>query len=221
MPAPARNIVICPALSFGQGRGGEAKDFRLRALWRTPILGNLVFSLWMTDARRKARWIAPSLRDGDRLLEIGSGPGSLIRALKSEGRAVIPVDIEDSAFSEELRPILFDGRRLPFPDDSFDVSLLLTTLHHADDPDALIREAMRVAPRLIIIEDVYRSALQRRLTLIADSLTNLSFAHHPHNNRDDDGWRATFSSLGLRLLRADFKPYVGAFLQVLYELERA
>lgn len=184
------------------------------------MLGPAAIALWRMDARRKVRWMAKSLGERARLLEIGSGPGSLLQALRQERHEVEAVDIDHSAYDTCLRAQLFDGRTLPYRDDAFDAAILATTLHHAADPDRLIAEAARVAPKVIIIEDVYRSEAQRRLTLFADSLTNLEFEGHPHNNRDDAGWRGAFAAAGLTIVRAETKPYAGLFLQALYELRR-
>ena len=43
-----------------------------------------------------------------------------------------------------------DGTHLPYRDDSFDVVLLQSILHHATDPAGLIREGFRLAPRIVI-----------------------------------------------------------------------
>ncbi len=172
------------------------------------------------DAQRKVRWMARSLDGRARLLEIGSGPGSLLEALRKGRHQVDAVDIGHSAYDPRLRAQIFDGRTLPYRSDAFNAAILATTLHHADDPDLLIAEAARVAPVVIVIEDVYRSEAQRRLTRFADSLTNLEFKGHPHNNRDDAGWRAAFAAARLTVARAETKPYAGLFLQVLYELRR-
>lgn len=184
------------------------------------MLGPAAIELWRVDARRKVRWMAASLAPASRLIEIGSGPGSLLEALRKEGYEVVAVDVGDSAFSPHLRAQLFDGETLPFAPDTFETAVLATTLHHAADPDRLIAEAARVAPMVVVIEDVYRSEAQRRLTLFADSLTNLEFDGHPHNNRDEAGWRAAFAAADLTVVRAETKPYAGLFLQALYELRR-
>jgi SAM-dependent methyltransferase len=187
--------------------------------WKTPLLGPAAIALWRMDARRKLRWMGDGLAGARRILEIGSGPGSLLERLRAAGHAVIAIDIDDTAYDPALSPEIFDGATIPFGPRTFDLALLATTLHHARNPDRLIAEAARVAPRVIVIEDIYRSEAQRRLTLFADSLTNLEFDGHPHNNRDDAGWRAAFAAAGLRVRRAETKPYAGLFLQALYELK--
>lgn len=186
--------------------------------WSTPVLGPAAIGLWRTDARRKVAWMGGSLAGVARVLEIGSGPGSLVEALRASGHEVVAIDVDDTAYAPSLRPMMFDGETIPFADGAFDLALLATTLHHARDPDRLIGEAARVAQRVIVIEDIYTSEAQRRLTLFADSLTNMEFEGHPHNNRDDAGWRVAFTAAGLRVLRAETKPYAGLFLQALYEL---
>jgi SAM-dependent methyltransferase len=206
-----------PAAHLGSPPNGAQA---LPLSWKTPLLGPAAVSLWRMDARRKARWMAPSLKPRSRLLEIGSGPGTLLEALRQAGHEVAAIDVEDSAYCHEFRAQIFDGATFPFAADAFDAAILATTLHHARDPDRLIRESARVAPVVVVIEDIYRSEVQRRLTLFADSLTNLEFAGHPHNNRDDSGWRAAFAAAGLKVARAETKPYARVFLQALYELHR-
>lgn len=188
--------------------------------WTTPLLGPAAIALWRMDARRKVAWIGESLNGAGAVLEIGSGPGSLLEALRAAGRNAVAIDVDDSAYDASLRPMIFDGVTIPFANGAFGAALLATTLHHAADPERLIAEAARVARRVIVIEDIYRSEAQRRLTLFADGLTNMEFDGHPHNNRDDAGWRAAFAAAGLRIRRAETKPYAGLFLQALYELER-
>ncbi|MGF1544722.1 MAG: class I SAM-dependent methyltransferase [Parvularculaceae bacterium] len=191
-----------------------------RGRWRTPLLGEAALKLWRADARRKAEWLAPFAPAGARALEVGSGPGCVVEALRTRGVAVTAVDVRDTAYAANVAPLLYDGEALPFADDAFDVSLALTTLHHCDDPVRVLSEATRGAPRTVVIEDVYDGPWQRRLTKMADSLVNLEFAGHPHANRDDAGWRDAFAELRRRVVFADRKPYFGLFAQALYVLER-
>ena len=202
--------------SLGNPSGSASR----RGLWRTPVLGPALFAAWCADARRKADWMAPFITQGDRLLEVGSGPGSLLRTLRDRGFQTDGLDVSDTAYISDLAPLLYDGDSLPFRDDAYDAAIIATVLHHVEDPETLLRETGRIAPKLLVIEDIYHSPFQRRLTKIADSITNLEFIGHPHSNKDDAGWRALFDNLGFRLIHQSEKPYAGAFLQALYVLER-
>ena len=116
--------------------------------------------------------------------------------------------------------MVYDGERLPFADKSFDACTIITVLHHTPDPDAILREAMRVTrKRIVIMEDIFRNPLQKQLTFFTDSLVNLEFEGHPHTNRSDAEWKETFERMGLKLVfREDFRTLV-FFRQVVYVVE--
>ena len=109
--------------------------------------------------RRLARRLAPHLPAGARLLDIGSGTGHNARPLRLRtGGACLEADVVDFHVVGG-GPMLFDGVRLPLPDDEVDVSLIIHALSYADDPATLLREAGRVASRgvLLIQIDVSRA----------------------------------------------------------------
>ena len=111
-------------------------------------------------ARRLMRFIKPT----DRVLDVGAGDCRLaVRLQKEIGCEVVPVDVED--FNETELPLtLFDGKRLPFPDDSFDVVLLIFVLHHAEDVLPVLEEARRVSRKAVVVfEDVSSSFWDRKM----------------------------------------------------------
>jgi ubiquinone/menaquinone biosynthesis C-methylase UbiE len=66
-----------------------------------------------------------------------------------------PVAIALAVERSGNRPIQFqvaDAHHLPVPDDSFDVALLQAVLHHDDAPWDIIREAVRVARKIVVLE---------------------------------------------------------------------
>ena len=83
----------------------------------------------------------------------------------------------------------------------------------------LFRSAARVASRIVIMEDIYRTGWQRLATVGMDSVTNVEFVGHPHSNRDDAGWRRAFSTLGLEVVEARTRPFWGLFLCAVYVVE--
>ena len=189
------------------------------SLWKTPVLGSLIFSIWRADARRKLELASPWVSPQDKLLEVGSGPGSVLFEFRRAGFQIDAIDVTDTSYSASLRPELYDGEHMPYIEDAYDTALLLTVLHHTPQPDDILLETARVARRVIILEDVYDGAWQRKYSKVADSITNLEFFGHPHSNRSDAEWRQSFSRLNLKLLHAEVHPFAAFFKQALYVVE--
>ncbi|MCB9231295.1 MAG: methyltransferase domain-containing protein [Bacteroidia bacterium] len=168
----------------------------------------------------KQERILKHLSPGENTLDIGTGHGGIALVLGQAGIPVQTVDVKDISLFEEIRPVIYDGKRLPFADSQFNCALLITVLHHTPDPEAVLREALRVAPKVVIMEDIYHNELQKELTFFTDSLVNLEFEGHPHTNKNDAQWRQLFEKLGLQLtFREDFRTLV-FFRQVIYVVER-
>lgn len=160
-----------------------------------------VIPLLPTLLRQRARsyypQFAPYLAKSDRILDVGCGPGYFTDVLREEQHQVVPLDLEPSPFLTHLPRVVYDGARMPFADGTFDWALIITVLHHAPDPLAVVAETARVARRLIVVEDVVYSNWHKYLTWGIDSFYNLEFAGHPHSNQTEAGWRALFAEAGL------------------------
>lgn len=146
------------------------------------------------------RKIEPYLKKGDRILDIGSGGAHIAHELKTSGYDITTLDIKDKSYFEDVRPIIYDGRTIPFPDDRFDISLLLTVLHHIKDPLSILAEAKRVSKRIIIIEDLHEGWIQKYLTFAMDSILNREFFAHPHSNKTMAEWESSFREMKLTIL---------------------
>ena len=147
----------------------------MKMFWKLPLLGPLVFAAWKIDAKRKLRWMQDWVATPDKMIEIGSGPGSVLDVMRENDFTVDGLDIKDSAYRPDLKAHIYDGRTMPFKAQSYDIALLPTILHHTPNPDHIIRESARIARRLIIIEDVYEGRVMEWLTKRTDSLMNLEF----------------------------------------------
>lgn len=132
-------------------------------------------------ARRKAQRIADlvsqlSPRSGKqplRILDLGAGEGYVGEALQEQhGYEVVLVDVGD--YNRTALPSrTYDGRRLPHPNQAFGIVVLSFVLHHAEHPDQVLGEALRVAEsRVVIAESVYRNDPQRRLLRVLDRWAN-------------------------------------------------
>lgn len=80
------------------------------------------------------------------VLDVGAGSGRQAMGLAACGHRVSAVDIETSAYAENMVfPVtMYDGRRLPFPDGAFDVVVSSNVLEHVYDLDGLLAESKRV-----------------------------------------------------------------------------
>ena len=138
-----------------------------------------------------------------RVLDIGGGWGFYSAPLERRGHHLTVLDVVKPAL-QKAPVIVYKGGRFPFPDKSFDVSLLVTMLHHVPEPEAVIREAGRVTRRfLIVIEDLYHHALGRFWTVLRDRLYNFEFFGHPCQFRKKEEWVALFGKLGYALVNEE------------------
>lgn len=128
------------------------------------------------------------------------------------------LDIANQAYKAKLKPILYDGNTMPFEDNQFDTALVMTVLHHAQDPEQVLREAQRVARTVIVMEDIYTNRIQQKLTHWTDSLTNWEFAGHPHNNRTSQRWLKTFRDLGFSIADQKSFAFLAVYRQEIYVL---
>jgi SAM-dependent methyltransferase len=83
---------------------------------------------------------------GRRVLELGAGTGWQARELNRRGFEVEAVDIPDGHYTRaRIWPVRdYDGRRLPFPDDTFDVVFSSNVLEHVEGLSEHLVEQRRV-----------------------------------------------------------------------------
>ncbi len=169
-----------------------------------PVKAPLL-AAWRWDARQKFERIQPALKQGNTFIDIGSGYGTVTEVLREHDFEVSPVDVADQSVSKLLSPKVYDGLTIPYPDQSFDFSLLLTVLHHTPEPKRVLSEAARVGRKILVIEDVYKNKVQQYLTYFTDSLLNFEFIGHPHTNKSRKEWSSVCDELGLHLevIRSD------------------
>jgi SAM-dependent methyltransferase len=95
------------------------------------------------------------VRDGQRILDVGCGTGSLSRTLLAIGQAISVVGVDPTEdYVAFARQGACDSRAtfrvnaaetLPFADESFDAALALLVLQEFDDPVGAVREMARTA----------------------------------------------------------------------------
>jgi SAM-dependent methyltransferase len=145
--------------------------------------------------------LAEFLPANARVLDIGCGDGMIDRLMLAERPDATIEGIDVLVQPETQIPVqAFDGSTIPCGDHSFDVALFVDVLHHTKDPLALLTEAVRVSPR-IVIKDHFRDGLFAGMALrFMDWVGN---AHRgvalPYNYWTRRQWLEAFDMLGLHL----------------------
>jgi SAM-dependent methyltransferase len=107
--------------------------------------------------RRVSAALARAIGRAGSLLDVGCGDGTVARAVAAEIGAtrVAGVDVKvrpDVAIDVRA----YDGQTLPFEDGAFEAVIVADVLHHCADPLAVLREALRVATRVVGVKDHFR-----------------------------------------------------------------
>lgn len=207
------------ALVIGWG-GGIAL---LLAGLREPLLRALMSG----RARGKVALLkAPlsDLRRGSRLLDLGAGDGYVGRELADRTGCMIEAfDVVDYTATSGPPIQLFDGYSVPTKPEPFDATLLVYVLHHAEEPERLLREAVRItAGPVVVLETVCFGPRSKRWLERLDRVANrLRSGGHideaPLDIRTDAAWLDTFRREQIHLIQ--HRTWSGLHPRVLYVIE--
>jgi SAM-dependent methyltransferase len=123
---------------------------------------------------RVARALAAQIGRAGSLLDVGCGDGTVARHIAEliGAERVAGVDIKVRP-SVAIEVTAYDGTHLPFPDRSFEAVVISDVLHHCHDPRAVLREALRVASRVVAIKDHFRfGPISEKILLWMDVVGN-------------------------------------------------
>ncbi len=117
-------------------------------VWR-PVLGRVFIGESTADERRTALELL-EIEPGDRVLDVGCGPGNFSRAFAAAGGEVTGLDASRSMLEAAVRAgggvryVRADAADLPFEDASFDAVCCFAALHMFGDPWAALDQMIRV-----------------------------------------------------------------------------
>lgn len=137
------------------------------------------------------------------VLDIGCGDGTIASLLLQQDPSLRVRGLEVSARPKcSIDYKLFDGVHIPHEDASFDVCMFVDVLHHATDPVAVLREAVRVSRRFILIKDhLCENRFDWWTLKFMDWMGN-----RPHgvamtyDYKSRSEWRRIFDSCGLKVV---------------------
>ena len=152
---------------------------------------NTVLSMGQDRLWRKAVQAAVDPRVGEHVLDLAAGTGASTQSLAATGADVIACDFSlgmlraGRAARPELNFVAGDATQLPFADHSFDAVTISFGLRNIVDPDAGLREMLRVCKpggRLVVCEfshptqkafrTVYTEYLMKALPSIATKMSS-------------------------------------------------
>lgn len=125
----------------------DAHERRMWAGAAEPYAGSFAA---LCGATAEALLDAAEVGAGTRVLDVGTGPGTVAAAALARGAAVVAVDAEPgmvalaaaNAPGAEVRQAVLP--QLPFPDGSFDAVVANFVVNHVEDPSAALAELRRV-----------------------------------------------------------------------------
>ncbi|HEV7251683.1 MAG TPA: methyltransferase domain-containing protein [Mesorhizobium sp.] len=149
-----------------------------------------------------SQMIGKLLPESGTVLDIGAGDGQIATLLKKIRPGIEVEGIDVYVRGETHVPVHeFDGLHIPLDDKSVDAAIFVDVLHHADDPQQLLREARRVSREAVIIKDhLSENALDFAVLRAMDWVGN---APHgvvlPYNYKSSAEWNRQFQASGLRI----------------------
>jgi SAM-dependent methyltransferase len=175
--------------------------------------------------------VAPYVRPGERVLDLGAGTGLISRWL-ARRVGVEPTLADLIHYGNRRREFPFlqmqDPFHVPAPDRSFDAVLLLFVLHHNgyEAQSKVLTEAVRLAAnRVIVLEDTPRGRFEWACNALWDRILNLRHrVPTPCAFRTKDEWLAVFMEQGLMATRVESYrpkwPTLGTYHHTLFVVER-
>ncbi len=143
------------------------------------------------------------IEKGAKILDLGCGSAIVGKTFQDFFQAELAgVDVKDQRVAK-IHFQIFDGKNLPFSDNSFDVILINYVLHHAQKPEVLLREARRVTDdKIIIFEDLPEGFFTELICFLHGLSYKLFFQKDEQEGKffGNEEWKKVFSELGLRLI---------------------
>ncbi|MCK4521225.1 MAG: class I SAM-dependent methyltransferase [Nanoarchaeota archaeon] len=143
------------------------------------------------------------LNEDLKVLDIGCGNGIITKMIRDKFKCDITgTDIlnyaEDIKYRQMNNPYI-----LPFGSNSFDFALMIDALHHIEDQKKAIKEALRVANKLLIY-DIEPGFWAWFLDVFLNYITNKKM-EKTFTQKTIKEWKHFFDELNLRYRKINFK----------------
>lgn len=143
------------------------------------------------------------INEGGKILDFGAGDGFISEYLaKKKNLAVELLDICDRN-KTPLPLTVYDGKKIPFKENSFDIALSIAVFHHIPKKEQciLLMQLQKVARRIIFIEDTPTNCFEWFFNAVGDTIANAPKGMPlPYSYKSEKKWFEVFKGLGLRVI---------------------
>lgn len=100
------------------------------------------------------KFLSPYIKSSKKVLDLGASCGRLANEISKKLPYINFVGIDTHVQPKTFIPIKkYDGKRIPFPDNSFDCVMIIDVLHHDKNPKIILKEARRVSKKYVLVKD--------------------------------------------------------------------
>lgn len=135
------------------------------------------------------------------VLDVGAGDGKLAEALvaRRPDLSINGIDIRPAEGSR-VPVIEYDGTKIPYDDNTWDVCMANDVLHHCSDPIAILSEICRVSRRFVLLKDhIADTWVDYQVLRLMDWFGNRGYGTPlPYNFLSGLEWDDAYVKLGLR-----------------------
>ena len=158
------------------------------------------------------------IKEGEKIVDIGGGAGWISQELQIRKNTKNLILDVTNLNQTDLPLVIYDGKNMPFADNTFDVAFLICVLHHCEDPERVLREAKRVVKKkIIIIENIAKNPIGKFALCCKDAILNIGFSllanslkeiiNLPFYFKTVPEWEQIFNNLNLKLTyKKEFHP---------------
>lgn len=143
-------------------------------------------------------------KDIKTILDIGCGDGLIDYLLEQK---LPKIKIQGLEILKRNKCLIsckhFDGKRVPYADNSFDLCMLIDVLHHTSDINLLLKEAKRVSKKYILIKDhIYINIIELLTLKFMDWVGNKPYGVKlVYNYQNEEGWKKLLRDNKLNVIK--------------------
>jgi SAM-dependent methyltransferase len=147
----------------------------------------------------------PYLQNVNKVLDLGSAEGRLVKELskKLPNLDFVGIDLHSSRTFIHVKK--YDGKKIPFPDNSFDCVMIIDVLHHIEHPEEILQEVRRVSKKYVLIKDHYwKNKIDFLILKHADYIGNKPYGIAlPYNFLRISDWRKIIKKTNFKISKSE------------------